>query len=150
MTNPLHAEIQNLASTFAAAVVSAIRGANLEDILTLADSGGASTPAAARSRVRPASANESAAAAPAAAPLVASARKTKSGRLKRRSPEEIAKALGQIVSLLKTKKAGLRAEQIRAALKMEAKEMPRVLKEGLSRKSLKSRGQKRSTTYTVA
>ena len=139
MTNALHADIQKLASTFAAAVVSAIRGANLSDILTLADTRGASTPVPARSGSRRASAKKSVtAAAPVAAPTAASARKTKSGRLKRRSADEIAKALGQIVSLLKSKKAGLRAEQIRAALKMEAKEMPRVLKEGLSIRDLRT------------
>lgn len=43
-----------------------------------------------------------------------------------------------------------RAEQIRAALKMESKEMPRVLKEGLAKKKLKAKGQKRATTYTAA
>jgi hypothetical protein len=32
---------------------------------------------------------------------------------------------------------------------MESKEMPRVLKEGLAKKVLKSKGQKRSTTYTA-
>jgi len=35
-------------------------------------------------------------------------------------------------------------------LKMQAKEMPRVLKEGLSTKKLKAKGQKRATTYTAA
>jgi hypothetical protein len=69
------------------------------------------------------------------------------GRLARRSPEDIAAALGQVVGLLKKNKAGLRAEQIRTELKMQAKEMPRVLKEGLTTKALKSKGQKRATTY---
>jgi len=35
-------------------------------------------------------------------------------------------------------------------LKMQAKEMPRVLKEGLSTKKLKAKGRKRATTYTAA
>ena len=43
----------------------------------------------------------------------------------------------------------VRAEQIRERLGMESKEMPRVLKEGLAKKVLKSKGQKRSTTYTA-
>jgi len=38
---------------------------------------------------------------------------------------------------------------IRKALKLDVREVPRVLKEGLSKKKLKSRGQKRATTYTV-
>jgi hypothetical protein len=33
---------------------------------------------------------------------------------------------------------------------MEAKEMPRVLKEGLAKKKLKAKGQKRATTYSAA
>jgi len=33
---------------------------------------------------------------------------------------------------------------------MQSKEMPRVLKEGVSKKKLKSKGQKRATTYTAA
>jgi hypothetical protein len=42
---------------------------------------------------------------------------------------------------------GLRAEQIRSELGMQAKELPRVLKEGLASKKLRSKGQKRATTY---
>lgn len=55
-----------------------------------------------------------------------------------------------MVALVKKNPKGLRAEQIRSQLKMESKEMPRVLKEGLTKKALKSRGQKRSTTYSAA
>lgn len=90
-----------------------------------------------------------------AAPAVArasgpAAKKTKGGRLARRSPADIAKALGQIVALVKTKKAGLRSEEIRKALKLDVREVPRVLKEGLAKKKLRSKGQKRATTYTAA
>jgi hypothetical protein len=56
------------------------------------------------------------------------AARSKGGRLARRSLEDIAKTLASIVSLLKGKKAGLRSEQIRAALKLDKREMPRVLK----------------------
>jgi hypothetical protein len=72
-----------------------------------------------------------------------------SGRLPRRSPAEIAKALGTIVALLKGKKAGLRSEQIRDALKLDKRELPRVLGEGLKTKKLKSKGQKRATVYSA-
>jgi Fic family protein len=58
--------------------------------------------------------------------------------------------LGTIVTLLKGKKAGLRSEQIRAALKLDVREVPRVLKEGLAKKRLRSKGQKRATTYFAA
>ena len=55
-----------------------------------------------------------------------------------------------MLALVKGKKDGLRAEQIRATLKMQSKEMPRVLKEGLAKKKLKTKGQKRATTYFAA
>ncbi len=65
----------------------------------------------------------------------------------RRSADDIAETLSAVVSLLKAKKDGLRSEQIRAALKLQANEMPRVLRQGLAQRQLKSRGQKRATTY---
>jgi len=73
----------------------------------------------------------------------------KAGRLPRRSPAEIAKALAKVVALVKSDAGGLRAEQIRERLGMASKEMPRVLKEGLAKKVLRSKGAKRSTTYTA-
>jgi hypothetical protein len=68
-------------------------------------------------------------------------------RLPRRSAEEIQAVLGKIVLLVKTRKDGMRAEQIRAAFGLESKEMPRILKEGLAKKKLLAKGQKRATTY---
>jgi len=55
-----------------------------------------------------------------------------------------------VTSLVKKHKEGLRAEQIREELGLQAKELPRVLKEGLSSRKLKSKGQKRATTYFAA
>jgi HEAT repeat protein len=69
------------------------------------------------------------------------------GRLARRSPKAIAEALARIIALVKQHKEGLRAEQIREQLGMHPKEMPRVLKEGLSSKRLRAKGYKRATTY---
>jgi hypothetical protein len=131
----LRSNLQSLAATFADSVLAAIRGASLEDLL--AESG-------TDARRGPGRPPKSKAALAPAAP-----RARKPGRLPRRSPEQIAKALDQVVALVKRKKDGLRAEQIRAALKMESKEMPRVLKEGLAKKKLKAKGQKRATTYTA-
>lgn len=80
----------------------------------------------------------------------ARARAPRSGeRLPRRSAEDIARALDSVVVLVKKHKEGLRAEQIRAELGLQAKEMPRVLKQGLADKLLKARGEKRATTYTA-
>jgi hypothetical protein len=133
----LRSALNDLAATFATSVLAAIRGASLEDLL--AESGGG----ARRGPGRPA--KSKAAQSPPATP-----RARKPGRLARRSPAEIAKALDQVVALVKGKKDGLRAEQIRAALKMQSKEMPRVLKEGMAKKKLKAKGQKRATRYSAA
>lgn len=73
-----------------------------------------------------------------------------SGRLPRRSAEDIAVALERVVELLTKNKAGLRAEEIRKELGMEPNEMPRVLKEGRLTKRLYATGQTRSMRYTVA
>ena len=149
MTNALRSSIQELASTFATAVVTAIRGANLDDILSLADGAPVRTTGRAPKQARRGRPKRVGAAPATSAQAAAPARKSK-GRLRRRSPDDIAKALAKVVAVVKTKKGGLRAEQIRTTLKMESKEMPRVLKEGRAKKVLKSKGQKRSTTYSAA
>jgi hypothetical protein len=140
MPTSLSARISDLASGFAASVITAIRGASLEEILG-ATSGGILRRGPGRPRGSSSKRNAERASGP--------VRKTR-GRLRRRSLAEIAKALEQIVALVKTKKGGLRAEQIRAELKMDRKELPRVLKEGLAKKQLKSKGRKRATVYTAA
>lgn len=144
MTNAFRSTISDLASSFAAAVVNAIRGANLQDILEFTSG---THMAALRPGPRRAGRHHAKATAATARPSK-SARRPK-GRLQRRSAADIAKALDQVVALIKSKKSGLRAEQIRQHLGMEAREMPRVLKEGLAKKVLRSKGQKRSTTYTA-
>src|SRR5579864_530711 len=125
----LHSQLASLADSFANAVLEAVKGASLAELLSESRA-----PAGKARREQPNG-----------APRPTRARS--SGRLKRRSPDDIASALDKVVGLVKRHKNGLRAEQIRDQLGMLAKEMPRVLKEGLSRKLLKSRGQKRATTY---
>ena len=133
----LKSRLDSLASTFATEVVRAIQSASLEELL--GEVGG--------SRRGPGRPNGSSAVASAPAPRP---RATKPGRLPRRSADDIAEALDKVVALVKKHKQGLRAEQIRSQLRMQAKEMPRVLKEGIAKKALKSRGQKRATTYFAA
>ena len=58
--------------------------------------------------------------------------------------------IDNIVSLLQTRPEGLRAEQIREALAVQAKELPRPLADGLAAGRIKKAGQKRATTYFVA
>jgi hypothetical protein len=125
----LRSTLNDLASTFADGVLRAIKGASLEDLL--AESG-----AARRGPGRPRGSSP--------------ARPTRFGRLARRSPDQIKAVLDQVVSAIRsTRGKGLRAEQIRAQLGLQAKEMPRVLREGVASRKLKSKGQKRSTTYYV-
>jgi hypothetical protein len=127
----LQSRLNDIAESFTAAILDVIKGASLQDLQAY---GGHET---GNGR-----GNLPSASAPAAA-----RRARSSGRLPRRSTEDIAKALDDVVGLVKRHKDGLRAEQIRQQLGMQAKEMPRVLKEGLSKKLLKSKGQKRATTY---
>jgi hypothetical protein len=131
----LRTTLDDLASAFSSSVLAAIRSASLEELL------GASSEGARRGPGRPR-------AIPEAAPKPA--RATRSGRLPRRSAEDIAKALDQVVALVKKNKGGLRAEEIRRQLGMQSNEMPRVLKEGLAKRKLKAKGQKRATTYMAA
>lgn len=141
MPNSLRSNIQAAAAVFTSSVLDAIRGASLEELLAESSARGGR-----RGPGRPPRAAAAAAAGGAPRP----ARTTRSGRLKRRSAEDIAEALESVVALVKKHKAGLRAEQIREELRMQSKEMPRVLKEGLAKKKLKAKGQKRATTYTAA
>jgi hypothetical protein len=137
----LRSSLDALAQSFASAVLDAIKGASLQELL--AESGGAARRGP--GRPRGSSTKTAATAAHAAAPTPKA--KIKGGRLARRSPADIARALDAIVILVRKAKKGLRSEEIRKALKLDVREVPRVLKEGLSRKKLKSKGQKRATTY---
>ena len=142
MPNPLRSALDSLANNFASAVLDAIRGASLDELV--GESGGAPRRGPGRSRGSSTTKVVSTVTR-ASAPMP----KTRGGRLARRSPADIAKALGLVVALVMTKKAGLRSEEIRKALKIDVREVPRVLKEGLANKALKSKGQKRATTYTA-
>jgi hypothetical protein len=138
MPGSLRSQLADLAESFTNAVVDAIRGASLDELL--AESGAKPRRGAPARAEAPAPTGRSAGAAKAS-------RTSNSGRLRRRSAEDIAEILDSVVGLVKKHGEGLRAEQIRAELGMQAKELPRVLKEGLSSRKLKSKGQKRATTY---
>jgi hypothetical protein len=125
MPNSLRSSIQALATSFASSVMNSIRGASLQELLSEAGGGRQSARSAPPKR----------------------ARASASGRLKRRSAADIATALNQVVTLVKAHKDGLRAEQIRERLGVQAKEMPRILSDGLAKRKLKKKGQKRATTY---
>jgi hypothetical protein len=132
----LRSTLNALAANLASDIVDVIRSSSLEELL--GERGG--QPGRAPARPPKSMSNG----------VAKQSRATRSGRLPRRSAEEIAAALDQIVGLVSKHKDGLRAEEIRVKLGMQAKEMPRLLKEGLATKKLKARGQKRATTYTAA
>jgi hypothetical protein len=69
------------------------------------------------------------------------------GRLGRRSAGDIAALVDSIVVLHEKRPNGLRAEQIRSELGLEAKELPRPITEALAAKRIVKQGQKRATTY---
>ena len=73
----------------------------------------------------------------------------RTGHLVRRSDEAIGKVVGQIVTLVKANKGGLRAEQIRTKLGLRPKEMPKPLKVALASKQLRKSGEARATVYTA-
>jgi hypothetical protein len=134
----LRSTIENLASQFASSVLDALRGVSLDELADIARSG--SSAGGAR-RGRPRAASEG------AAPAAAGRRRGGGGRLGRRSAGDITRMVESIVDLLGRNADGLRAEQIREALNVEAKELPRPLAEAISSGRITKSGQKRATTY---
>lgn len=130
----LKSTIEGLASQFALSVIEALRGASIDELYAVT-SGVA--PAARRGRPR----------ADAGARKVAPVPRGRGGRLGRRSPAEIGKMVDAIVDAVTKSAAGLRAEQIRDHLGVEAKELPRPLAEALASGRITKSGQKRATTY---
>jgi hypothetical protein len=134
MSTSLRKRLDDLAYTFTTGVLHAVRSASIEDVL--AESGGGR-----RAPVRAVAATgEGDGAEPRAA-------RGKGGRLPRRSAADIGELIDQIVALVKQSPGGLRAEQIRQKLDLQAKEMPRPLKEAVEAGRLGKSGQKRATTY---
>lgn len=132
----LRATIEAQALQFATAIVQALRSASLEELMSVAGGGGHAPP-------RPTSTKTNGKTTGAAAPA------RKGGRLGRRSADEIGRTLENIVAVLSQHPEGLRAEQIKAALQLDKREMPRPIAEGLRSGALKKTGQKRATVYTV-
>jgi hypothetical protein len=125
----LHQTLNSLAADFASSVLHALRGASIDEISGLLGNvrlGRVSRATGAGSR---------------------GGRRSGGRRLSRRSKSDIEGVVERIVGLLKKHPKGLRAEEIRQQLGLEAKELPRPIAEGLSRKRIAKQGQKRATTY---
>lgn len=134
----LQSQVQDLARAFAEQVVGALRTASLGELVSTRSEVSVNT-------ARPLPRHISKATPGAALRTPTGARSN--GRLPRRSAEAIQATLDKVVTLVRKHKNGLRAEEIRATLGLLSKEMPRVLKDGISKKKLTTKGQKRATTY---
>ena len=129
----LHNTINALASEFAHNLLRALRGASLDEIISETSPGHAGHAGGRRGR-------------PAATHAAAPARRG-GRRLARRSQKDIQAVVGRIVTLLQGNKKGLRAEEIRAKLGLDRREIPRPLAEALKKRLVSKRGKKRATTY---
>ena len=136
MSTALRQTIEAHAQKFAAAIVQALRSASLDELATI--TGQVAAPSRAPRGTKTTE-------APTAAPKATK----KAGRLGRRSPDDIAQTLDQIVALVAKHAEGLRAEQIKAALNLDKREMPKPIAEGLKSGVLKKSGNKRATIYTA-
>lgn len=138
MSKLLRDTITQLAESFVSGVLSAVRSVSLEDLASETDRAGGAR------RGRPA--GRTAAPASVAATPKAS-RRGRGGRLRRRSPDDIAQVIEQVVGLLRGNSAGLRAEEIRAKLGLSAAELPRPISEALAARQISKTGEKRATRY---
>ena len=139
----LRSTIEALASQFASSVLEALRSASIDELVNVAGAGGGGATRRGPGRPRAAAAAE-AESAPSGAPR---GRRGRGGRLGRRTAGDISKMIESIVGALQKAGAGLRAEQFRETLGVEAKELPRPLAEAISSGRITKTGQKRATTY---
>jgi len=127
----LNETLHALAINFAEAVMETLRSSSLEEIMGGASSKPIKTPAKA-----------------VVSKTVTKTRQAGRARLPRRSLEQIAEVVDQIATLLHKHPEGLRAENIRQELKLDPREVPRVLHMGIDTKKLVIlSGQRRATTY---
>jgi hypothetical protein len=136
--------IEALAEEFSAGILAAIRSASLEEILSEGPRSHAA-PRASAPRASIVAASSASPAEPKRGPGRPKGKKT--GRLARRSPEQIAQVVESIVVALKKQKAGMRSEQLQKLLSLDKKEISGPLNEALEGKKITKKGQRRATTY---
>lgn len=135
----LRSALTDLAETFASSVLNAIRTASLEDLLV------ADRLDAAPARRGPG--HPRGAAKPRATKAIWNP-KTNAARAPRRSPEEIQKALGLVLLLLK--QGPLSGKEIRAKLGIDKGDLPRVLEQARDAGKIKTTGERRAMVYRLA
>lgn len=123
----LKSTIEELASEFAMRIIGALRAASIDELTSVTRAGRDGRGARSIEETR--------------------RPRSRNGRLGRRSADDIAKMIDDIVALLEAHPEGLRAEQIREALGCEAKELPRPLSDAIDQGRISKSGQKRATTY---
>jgi hypothetical protein len=138
-SSALHSTLQNLAHAFADEVFEAIRSASLDELTST--SSGARRRGPGRPRGTTKGVSRSARASAPTGPKIIDE------RLARRAADEIEAVLGRVVAALQV--GPMRAEEIQKSLGLHRKELPRVLALGLKKKSLKKKGQRRGTVYSV-
>ncbi len=144
----LRTTLDHLASVFASSVLDAIRGASLQEILAESAGSAGGGRRGGRSRLEASVVSDGGhGGVHTGAPSSPAGARRRRGRLARRSAGDISQIVDSIVSLLERRPDGLRAEQIRAELGLEAKELPRPIAEALAGKRINKQGQKRATTY---
>jgi hypothetical protein len=136
MGTNLKSTIDSLAQTFAAGILQAIRSAPLDEILGEGAGG--------RGGRKPGRPAKAASESPAS---TGGGKRARGGRLARRTADDIQAVVESIVQLVKKSKGGLRAEQIRAQLNLDKREIGRPIAEALAKKKLTKKGEKRATTY---
>jgi hypothetical protein len=145
MPSTLQTRLADLASSFADDVLAAIRSASLDELVGQRPAARVLSSYLLNSKGQKQGAIDGPAPRAFRAPRAPS---TPRGRLARRSSEDIQKTLGLVIAAIKGAQGkGMRAEEIRDFLKIDKRELPRVLAEGLTSKKLRSKGKKRATTY---
>lgn len=134
----IRAQIDRLAAQFAGQIIEALRGASLDDLMAIAGNRGGTG-----RRGRPPGSGGGGV----GAGLDLGRPRGDGGRLGRRTADDIGRMIDGIVDLLSKNGGGMRAEQIRAALGVEAKELPRPLADALAAGRITKTGEKRATTY---
>lgn len=137
--------IQEAANRFAAEVLGLLRGATLQEILTITGKGGelgtqveAAAAPVSRGPGRP----------PRAAAEKGKSRRRTAGR--KRSPEEVNKTAERVIEFLRNNKQEVGVSGISAALKLSTADLALPLQKLRTEGRIKTHGQRRSTTYRLA
>ena len=140
MSNHLKQTIQNLAQSFAAELVRAVRGAPLGELADFSSSGGGGGSPAKAPAVK-------ASGSRAKATTGGGAGGGAGGGGRGRKGADVEGTVAQILSLLSSEKGGLRQEEIRGRLGLTKPQILRPIALALAGKRIRKTGQRRATRY---